>query len=169
MKTSLKDLSTPLPLDKIRELEIVKEIIIKRFERFKDELKLEKIILFGSYARGKWVESRSVKNGIVDEYKSDFDMLVVTQKGMSESKWLDLCIDEEIDNHSQIQTEVNIIHHNIYFLNVRITENYYFFTDIAQEGVLLYDSGRYELATPGLISPSIQAKKSQEELEYWME
>jgi HEPN domain-containing protein/predicted nucleotidyltransferase len=168
LKTSLKDLSKPLPLDKIRELEIVKEIIIKRFERGKDELKLEKIILFGSYARGKWVEDRSITNGIVSEYKSDFDILVVTQKGISESRWLDLCIDEEIDNHSEIQTEVNIIHHNIYFLNERITESYYFFTDIAKEGVLLYDSGRYELATPGPITPAIQARKAQEELEYWM-
>jgi uncharacterized protein len=169
LKTSLKDLPKPLPLDKIRELDIVKEIIIKRFERCKDDLKLEKIILFGSFATGKWVENRSVKNGIVDEYKSDFDILVVTQKGISESRWLDLCIDDEIDNHSEIQREVNIIHHNIYFLNERIKENYYFFTDIAQEGVLLYDSGRYELATPGPITPAIQARKSQEDLDYWME
>ncbi len=57
----------------------------------------------------------------------------------------------------------------IYFLNERITENYYFFTDIAKEGVLLYDSGRYELAAPGPITPSIQARKSQEDLDYWSE
>jgi uncharacterized protein len=169
LKTSLKDLPKLLPLDKIRELEIVKETIIKRFERCKDDLKLEKIILFGSFARGKWVEDKSVKNGIVSEYESDFDILVVTQKGISEGRWLDLCIDEEIDNHSEIQREVNIIHHNIYFLNERIRESYYFFTDIAQEGVLLYDSGRYELATPGPITPAIQARKSQEDLDYWLE
>lgn len=169
MKNSLQELSKPLPLDKTRELDIVKEIIVKRFERLKGEPKLEKIILFGSYARGKWVEDRSIKNGrIINEYKSDFDILVVTQKGMSESNWLDLCIDDEIDSHSEIQTEVNIIHHNIHFLNERITESYYFFTDIAQEGVLLYDSERYKLATPRPITPALQARKSQEDLEYWM-
>lgn len=170
MKNSLQKLTRPLPLDKIKELDIVKEIIVKRFERIKDEPKLEKIILFGSYARGKWVEDRSVKNGrIINEYKSDFDILVVTQKGISESNWIDLCIDDEIDNHSEIQTEVNIIHHNIHFLNERVKESYYFFTDIAQEGVSLYDSGRYNLATPDPITPDIQARKSQEDLEYWME
>lgn len=170
MKTSLQELSKPLPPDKIRELEIVKEIIVKRFERIKGEPKLEKIILFGSYARGKWVEDRTIKNRkVVSDYRSDFDILVVTQKGMSDSNWLDLCIDDEIDDHSEIQTEVNIIHHNIHFLNERITESYYFFTDIAQEGVLLYDSGRYELATPGPVTPALQARKSQEDLTYWME
>lgn len=170
MKNSLQELTKPLPLNKVRELEIVKEIIVKRFERIKGEPKLEKIILFGSYARGEWVEDRATKSGkVVSEYRSDFDILVVTQKGISESNWLDLCIDEEIDNHTEIQIEVNIIHHNIHFLNERITESYYFFTDIAQEGVLLYDSGRYELATPGPVSPAIQAKKSQEDLEYWTE
>jgi uncharacterized protein len=169
LKTLLKDLSKTLPPDKIRELDIVKDIIVKRFERIKGEPKLEKIILFGSYASGKWVEDRSVKNGrIISEYRSDFDILVVTQKGMSDSNWLDLCIDEEVDDYNEIQTEVNIIHHNIHFLNERITESYYFFTDIAQEGVLLYDSGRYELATPGPVTPALQARKSQEDLEYWM-
>ena len=170
MKYSLEELPKPLSPDKIRELDTVKEIIVKRFERLKGEPKLEKIILFGSYARGKWVEDRSIKNGrIINEYKSDFDILVITQKGMSESNWLDLCIDDEIDNHEEIRTEVNIIHHNIYFLNDRITESYYFFTDIVQEGVLLYDSGRYKLATPGPITPALQARKSQEDLEYWLE
>jgi uncharacterized protein len=170
LKTSLQELTKPLPQDKIRELDIIKEIIVKRFERIKGEPKLEKIILFGSYAKGKWVEDRSIKNGkVVSEYRSDFDILVVTQKGMSDSNWLDLCIDEEIDDHNEVQTEVNIIHHNIHFLNDRITESYYFFTDIAQEGVLLYDSGRYELATPGPVTPALQARKSQEDLEYWIE
>jgi uncharacterized protein len=170
LKTLLQDLTKTLPPDKIRELDIVKDIIVKRFERIKGEPKLEKIILFGSYASGKWVEDRSVKNGrIISEYRSDFDILVVTQKGMSESNWLDLCIEDEIDNHSEIQREVNIIHHNIHFLNERITESYYFFTDIAQEGILLYDSGRYELATPGPVTPALQARKSQEDLDYWMD
>jgi hypothetical protein len=47
LKTSLQELAKPLPPDKVRELNIVKEIIAKRFEKFKDEPKLEKIILFG--------------------------------------------------------------------------------------------------------------------------
>jgi uncharacterized protein len=170
LKTSLKDLPKPLPLAKIKELDIVKEIIIERFEKCnKYGFKLEKIILFGSYARGKWVEDRYITNDIVNEYKSDFDILVVTQTGINERNWLDLCIEEIIDKQKKLQTEVNIIHHSIHFLNEKIREDYYFFTDIAQEGVLLYDSGRYQLATPGPITPAIQARKAQEEADYWLE
>jgi uncharacterized protein len=169
LKTSLTDISRPLPPDKIIELELIKEIIIKRFQDNKHDFKLEKIILFGSYARGKWVEDRYFTDGIVNEYRSDFDILVVTQTGINERKWLDLCIDEYIDKQTSIKTEVNIIHHGIQFLNEKISEDYYFFTDIAKEGVLLYDSGRYELATPGPITPAVQARKAQEELDYWME
>jgi HEPN domain-containing protein/predicted nucleotidyltransferase len=169
LKTSLNDIPKPLPHDKIIELETIKDIIIKRFQDNKHDFKLEKIILFGSYARGKWVEDRYVTDGIVNEYRSDFDILVVTQTGINERKWLDLCIDEYIDKQTSIKTEVNIIHHGIQFLNEKISEDYYFFTDISKEGVLLYDSGRYELATPGPITPAVQARKAQEELDYWME
>jgi len=170
MKTSLDQLPEPLPPKKIEELDIVKEIIIERFEKCnKHGFKLEKIILFGSYARGKWVKDRYITNDIVNEYKSDFDILVVTQTGINERNWLDLCIEEIIDKQKKLQTEVNIIHHSIHFLNEKISEDYYFFTDIAQEGVLLYDSGRCQLATPGPITPAIQARKAQEELEYWIE
>ena len=169
MKTSLDQLPKPLPPAKLKELAIIKQLIVERFEKEDHDFKLEKIILFGSYARGKWVEDSYVQDGTTYEYKSDFDMLVVTQQGISESHWLALCIDENIDKHPAIRTEVNIIHHGIQFLNKKIEENYYFFTDIAQEGVLLYDSGRYQLATPGPMTPAAQGQQAEEELEYWLE
>ena len=167
MKTSLDQLPQPLPVSKQKELAQVQEIIVRRFQAGEHMFKLEKIILFGSYARGKWVEDGYVKDGITYEYKSDFDILVVTQQGISESNWIGLCIDENIDRHPTIKTEVNIIHHGIQFLNKKIEENYYFFTDIAEEGVLLYDTGQYKLSTPGPMTPEAQGQKAQEEFEYW--
>ena len=38
---------------------------------------VEMVILFGSYATGKWVEDRYVEKGITYEYRSDYDLLVV--------------------------------------------------------------------------------------------
>jgi len=35
------------------------------------------VILFGSYATGKWVEDRYIEKGITYEYRSDYDLLVV--------------------------------------------------------------------------------------------
>ena len=156
-----------LPLVKQRELARVQEIILNRLEADEHDFVLEKIILFGSHARGSWVEEGYVKDGITYEYKSDFDILVVTRQGISDSNWLALCIDEHIDKHPGIKTEVNIIHHGIDFLNRKIEENYYFFVDIAAEGVLLYDTGKYQLAKPGPMTPAAQSQKAQEDFEYW--
>jgi predicted nucleotidyltransferase len=68
-----------LPDKKRRELERAAQIL---FEEFEESLKTKlsekarrgrilKLILFGSYARGDWVEDR--KSG----YRSDYDLLVV--------------------------------------------------------------------------------------------
>ena len=68
-----------LPDNKRRELERVARIL---FDEFEDAQKTKlsgkhkngrilKLILFGSYARGDWVEDR--KSG----YRSDYDLLVV--------------------------------------------------------------------------------------------
>ena len=40
---------------------------------------VEMIILFGSYARGNWVEDVYTEGHITYEYKSDFDILVVVE------------------------------------------------------------------------------------------
>ena len=110
MKTSLDQLPQLLPASKQKELAKVQEIIVRRFQVQAREymFNLEKIILFGSYARGTWVEDGYVKDGITYEYKSDFDILVVTQQGISESNWIGLCIDEHIDKHPAIKTEVDL-------------------------------------------------------------
>jgi HEPN domain-containing protein/predicted nucleotidyltransferase len=170
MKTSLDELPKSLPPKKLEELNKVKEIIEYRFRLQKDDprFSLEMIILFGSYARGTWIEESHIKNGITHEYNSDFDILIVTNKHISDKIWLDLCIEENIEQYRSIKTEVNIIHHAISTLNRKIEENHYFFTDITKEGILLYDSGQYTFSEPGTITPQEQGKIAQEELEYWM-
>ena len=167
MKDSLAALAKPLPAAKRKELEKVREIIVSRLSAEGHDYVLEKIILFGSYSRGTWVEEGYVKDGVTYEYKSDFDILVLTRKGIPEGHWLGLCIDEHIDKHPGIKTEVNIIHHGIDFLNRKLEENYYFFVDIVAEGVLLYDTGKYQLATPGAMTPAAQSQKAQADFEYW--
>jgi HEPN domain-containing protein/predicted nucleotidyltransferase len=170
MKTSLEQLPKPLPLEKIEELNKVRDIIEHRFKLQGGDPRfgLGMIILFGSYARGTWVEERRVKNGITHEYKSDFDILVVTRRRLSLGLWLDLCIEENIEQCKGIKTEVNIIHHGISVISRKIQENNYFFTDITKEGVVLYDTGECTFPEPGTITPQEKAEIAQEELEYWM-
>ena len=167
MKTSLDQIDKHLPAIKQKELDKVRETIVSKLGADNHRYVLEKIILYGSYARGNWVEDGYVKDGTTYEYKSDFDILVVTRQGISETAWLGLCIDENIDKNPGIKTEVNIIHHGIDFLNRKIEENYYFFVDIAAEGVLLHDTGKHQLSTPGLMTPAAQGQKAQEDFDYW--
>ena len=167
MQTSFQQLPKSLPIAKQKELEAVKRLITYQFENSSLDFTLEKIILFGSYATGKQVEDKYVQGGITYEYKSDFDILVVSNQPISDKNWFKLDIDNLVDNHPTIETEVNIIHHDIHFLNKKISGNHYFFTDIAKEGIVLYDSGRHELATPGPMTPADQGQKAQEEFEYW--
>ena len=81
MKTSLEH----LPPRKRRELARVVEIL---HEEFDDAVKLAtserkkrgrilKIILFGSYARGDWVDEPHTKKG----YRSDYDILLLYSRG----------------------------------------------------------------------------------------
>ena len=70
-----------LPAAKQREIERVKAIIFEEFEdalalaqhEWKKKGKIEKIILYGSYARGGWVDEPHTAKG----YRSDFDILII--------------------------------------------------------------------------------------------
>jgi predicted nucleotidyltransferase len=77
MKTSLDRLRP----HKKRELERVVQIIFEEFEdalalarhQWKKRGRIEKIILYGSYARGGWVDEPHTAKG----YQSDFDLLII--------------------------------------------------------------------------------------------
>ena len=60
-----------LPKHKRDELKLVTEIILDECPT------VLMIVLFGSYARGDWVEDTYVENHVTYEYASDFDLLLV--------------------------------------------------------------------------------------------
>lgn len=62
-----------LPKYKREELKKITSII-------KESADVEMIILFGSYARGTWVEDIYKEGHITYEYKSDYDILVVAKE-----------------------------------------------------------------------------------------
>lgn len=154
MKTTLSH----LPQTKQDQLKALNQIIL-------DKVPAEMIILFGSYARGDWVEDYQEKY----EYVSDFDILIVTKdknaaKQVKKSRELDkeLMANEEI-------TRTSIIYHSIGFVNDKIERNYYFFVDILKEGILLFDSGKFTLSEPKNLNAAQRIEKSTEEFEHWFE
>jgi len=128
------------------------------------------IILFGSYARGTWVEESYVEDKVIYEYASDFDILLITkdQKIASQAR-KQTFVEQAIEKKKQIKTPVSIIYHGINYVNTSISQGHYFFTDIKKEGILLYDSGKYKLAETKELTPAAKKKNAEEDFEQWFE
>ncbi|WP_206243572.1 nucleotidyltransferase domain-containing protein [Novosphingobium terrae] len=105
--------------------------------------KVQKIVLFGSYARSDWVDEP--QNG----YQSDFDLLViVSHPALTDPAgyWYDA--EEEILRDPRVGRLVNIIVHTLAEVNQSIEKGEYFWTDIARDGILLHDRPGHPLAVP---------------------
>jgi predicted nucleotidyltransferase len=142
MKTSIDH----LPEGKSRELGFVVETIREGFafaiaRRTMPKLRrgrLLKIILFGSYARGDWVEDP------VGRYFSDYDLLVVVDReeltdvpefwARTEETLL-----EELASGTNLRTPVSIVYHSLDDVNEKLELGRYFFIDILRDGILLFE------------------------------
>lgn len=124
-----------LPVEKQEQLREITAIIVKAVDP-------EKVILFGSHATGRWVEDRFTEGGIMYEYVSDYDILVVTKPG---DKRRDYEVQDIVENRCRYKTPVNVIVHEIEYINKQLSEGQYFFSDIEREGIMLYDAGTVSL------------------------
>ena len=68
-----------------------------------------------------------------------------------------------------IKTPVSVIVHDIDFINRCLNKAQYFFTDIKKEGILLYNSGKYQLDEPKELSPEERRKLANEDFNYYFE
>ena len=155
MKTSVNH----LPEQKQQELQRALEII-------REEVAPEMVILFGSYARGYWVEDIDPET-LLYRYQSDFDLLVVTEtrrqaNQIEQNRQLSQRLTKTIH-----RTPISLIAEDIQFINRRLQKSQYFYIDIKREGVLLYDSGRFHLAEPRELSVAERKRLAEEDFSYW--
>jgi predicted nucleotidyltransferase/HEPN domain-containing protein len=152
MKTSLDH----LPPIKRRELQRMLEIVHEEFEdalkgataNFKKRGRILKVILFGSYARGTFVDEQHVNKG----YRSDFDVLViVNDKKLTEFATYWQKADDRLMRSQEISTPVSIIVHTMREVNMQLRRGQYFFSDIRREGIALYELNDEPLAEPGKV------------------
>ncbi|MBN8877669.1 MAG: HEPN domain-containing protein [Sphingobacteriales bacterium] len=124
----------------------------------------EMIILFGSYAKGKYVEHRYVSDGITYEYISDYDFLVVTKDNPEKA------FDQEsriMDLTERINPPVNLEIHEIDYINKGLEWGEYFWIDIIKEGVLLYNKGSVKFSEPRELNPAEKKEKAQRYFNTW--
>lgn len=140
-----------LPQVQQGELDRVKQTLMAEFteaisrasQPWKKNGRILKIILFGSYARTDWVDEP--ENG----YQSDFDLLVI----VSHTDLTDIAdywyvAEDKILHDTAIARPVNIIVHALDEVNQGLSRGEYFWTDIARDGIVLYDLPGSPLATP---------------------
>ena len=141
----MKDSIAYLPKDKQEDLNFLVNEILKRLPQ------AEFIILYGSYARGNYVRrSIRIEDGGIPTVKiSDYDIYVITS-GINSKK-----AETVLDNVEDIffagkdfdrDTPVQFINDDIKIVNKYLEEGRYFYTQIKQEGIVLYNSGKYKLA-----------------------
>jgi uncharacterized protein len=171
VKTSLDH----LPESKRRELARVVEVL---FAEFEDALKgknaphrkqgrILKVILFGSYARGDWVDDP------IGGYTSDYDLLVVVNhEELTETlEYWAKAEDHLVRDYNlthKLTAPANFIVHSLCDVNKRLKKGRPFFVDIVRDGIALYEAPDQPFDQPEPLSPAEALKEAEEHFSLWM-
>jgi len=172
MRTDLEH----LPANKQRELERVVQIVFEEFEdafalarhEWKKAGRILKIVLYGSYARGGWVDEPHTAKG----YKSDFDLLiVVNDKRLTDRVKYWAKVDDRLMREygvtGALNTPVNFIVHTLQEVNDGLAHGRYFFMDVARDGIALYQSDDKPFHQPQPKTPKQALEMAKEYYEEW--
>ena len=172
MRTSLDH----LPDRKRRDLERVVQILFAEFEdatalatqKWKKQGRILKVILYGSYARGDWVEDP------VGGYFSDYDILVVvSDERLTDTLefWAkaDEHLTREVTIAKRISAPVNFIVHSLREVNEQLQHGRPFFVDIVRDGIVLYETDGHPFDNPRPLTPAAALKEARAYYEKWFE
>lgn len=165
-----------LPDAKRRELDLIQKILFEEFEDairlgtqpFKRQGRILKIILFGSYARGDWV------NDPVGGYISDYDLLVIVNHDKltdTQDYWAkadDHLLREYAVTH-RLTAPANFVVHSITDVNDQLRRGRYFFTDIVKDGIELYAGPESDLVAPQPLSSEDARAEAQNYFDRWFQ
>ncbi|WP_430404171.1 HEPN domain-containing protein [Hyphomonas sp.] len=174
MKNSLDHLN----LQKQKEVAYIRKAILdelqerlrkstsKRVARYR----ILKLVLYGSFARGTWFDDR--KSG----RSSDYDLLViVSHKALTDMTTFWSSVEDRLFQDPKIQKDISLIVHTLRDVNKSLSEGQYFFTEVINQGVLLYDIDaraksdrlRSRIAEPRNPNPERTHEMSLGYFEYW--
>ncbi|MFN3808100.1 HEPN domain-containing protein [Asticcacaulis sp.] len=172
----LPDALDHLPDSKRRELEHVVKVLFDSFEgatqtKLSEKRKsgrILKLILFGSYARGDWVEDH------LSGYRSDYDLLVVvnTQEFTDLQEYWSEADDRFTREYTlthELKTPVSFIVHSLADVNDQLARGRPFFSDIVKDGVMLYEAEGHPLAKTTPLKPELAQTEAQGYFSQWMD
>lgn len=148
---------------------MLEEITSKLVSIIISHTNVEKIILFGSGARGERVSDKYVEDDVTYTYESDIDIFVIV--GTSKLRdntdlWAD--IRREIKDILPIDVPLSLIIETTANIRKKLLENNYFYSDIIREGKVLYDSGSFRFPTTTKIPLPKQKEIAHREYTFWM-
>lgn len=171
---TLSDRLDHLPERKRRELQYAARILFEEFEaaqkgKLSDKYKggrILKLILFGSHARGDWVDDHTTG------YHSDYDLLVVveTERFTDPHDFWERAEERllrELTVTRRLRTQVSFIVHSIHDLNDQLAYGRPFFVDIARDGIVLYEVEGFPLASPKPLSTAEVRAEAERHFQYW--
>ncbi len=130
---------------------------------------IEKLILFGSGARGERVSDRYVEDGITYEYESDIDLFVIvaTSKLSNDTGlWSDVRAQLRAVLPSNIS--VNLIVETSLNVKRLLSEGNYFYLDVFRDGIVLYDAGTFIYEQPSAMSVGVRKDLAKREYDFWL-
>ena len=159
MKKSIKR----LPKRTQEELAVLQELILSNLSN------VRMIILYGSYARGKYVIWDVTYDGCGGGtyYQSDLDILVICDTGdaTKAERHAREVIVPKYDTRMERKRHPappSIIVETPTTINRAIRRKHYFFYEIIKDGILLYDDGMFQIGKPEKL-PYREIKKYAEE------
>lgn len=169
MRTSLDH----LPQSKQRELAHVVRVLFEEFEaahamgtsKWKKQARIFKIVLYGSYARGDWVDDP------VGGYKSDYDLLIVVNDDrLTDFEVWSAAEDRlmrEVTINNSLTAPVSFIVHTLTDVNAQLERGRPFFVDIVAQGIALYEAEGYEFAQPRNLPVDEARLEAQKHFDSW--
>ncbi|WP_439468401.1 HEPN domain-containing protein [Blastomonas fulva] len=163
-----------LPGQKQQELQAIVRILFEEFSAaigkttapWKKQGRILKVILYGSYARGDWVDDP------VGSYKSDYDLLVV----VNDERLTDVVdywstaddrLMREMTITQMLSAPVSFIVHSLRDVNKQLEQGRPFLTDIAAQGIPLYEAEGFPFATPTKLAPDVARAEAQKHFDQW--
>jgi uncharacterized protein len=164
-----------LPASKQRELADVVRILFEEFDTarargtqdWNRKGRIFKIVLYGSYARGDWVDDP------VGGYQSDYDILVVVNyERLTEFEHWSAAEDRlmrEVTISHSLTAPVSFIVHSLNDVNAQLERGRPFFIDIVEQGIALYEAEGYEFAQPRNLPADETRVEAQKHFDEWFQ